>query len=62
MAHSPTETRTLQALRNERRTSTFSLLQQPPSIRPTSTGLVNVLISSIGDLLNSTTSTSWRIF
>src|SRR5512137_1431285 len=61
MAHSPTETRTLQALRNDRRTSTFSLLQQPPSMRPTSTGLVKVLMSSIGDLLNSTRSTSWRM-
>ncbi len=61
MAHSPRETRTLQFLRKSRRTSTFSLLQQPPSMRPTSTGLVNRLMSSIGDLLNSTSSMSLRI-
>src|SRR5665647_3028676 len=61
MAHSQTDTRTLQFLRKERRTSTFSLLQQPPSMSPTSTGLVKVLMSSMGDLLNSTRSMSPRI-
>src|SRR5512136_3262821 len=61
MAHSPTETRTLQFLRKSRRTATFSLLQQPPSIRPTSQVLVKRLMSSIGDLWNSTTSASLRM-
>ena len=61
MAHSPTETRILQCFRKSFRTSIFSLLQHPPSIRPMSHSLVKVLISSTGDLLNSTKSISFKI-
>ncbi len=38
VAQSPIDTRMSQCLRKSRRTSTFSSLQQPPSINPMSTG------------------------
>src|SRR4030042_1363078 len=56
MAHSPMEIRILQCLRKLRITSRFSSLETPPSMMPTSTGPVNSLMSSIGDLSNSTSS------
>ena len=61
MAHSPHDMRILQFFRKSIRFSTFSLLQQPPSMSPMSHCLVNFLMSSIGDLLNSTRSMSCRI-
>ena len=61
IAHSPSATRVVQCFRNSIRVCTFSSLQQPPSMRPMSQCFVNVLMSLIGDLLNSTSSTRSRM-
>ena len=50
-----------QCSRKVRSVSTFSSLQQPPSINPIAQWPVKVLRSSMGDLSKSTSSTSFRM-
>src|SRR5574343_595780 len=58
MAQAPMAIRTLQFLRNSRRTCTFSALHRPPSMMPISQSGLHVLMSVSGERSNSMCSSS----
>src|SRR6185369_589933 len=58
MAQAPMAIRTLQFLRNSRRTWTFSALHRPPSTMPRSQSGLQVLMSVSGERSNSISSSS----